>query len=178
MSEVSFRLALPEDLDDICALEEICFPEEPWSMQMFREELQNDMALFVVAEEQGADESGEHCAEKYRIVGYIVAWVIAPVESQVGSIAVLPEYRRHGLGRQLMEILLAACRETGTPDTFLEVRVSNEPAIALYKSLGFENDGIRKRYYQDGEDAYTMARRGAAADKAAADSDRAPEETK
>jgi ribosomal-protein-alanine N-acetyltransferase len=144
-------------------------------MQVFREELQNDMALFVGAEEQGTDESGEHCAEKDRIVGYIVAWVIAPVESQVGSIAVLPEYRRHGLGRQLMEILLAVCRETGTPDTFLEVRVSNEPAIALYKSLGFENDGIRKRYYQDGEDAYTMARREACAKDDAADSVPAPE---
>ena len=158
MSEVSFRIALPEDLDEIVRLEELCFPTEPWSMQMFQEELQNDMALFVVAEEQGTDSSGEHRAEKDRIVGYLIAWVIAPVESQVGSIAVLPEYRRRGLARQLMEILLAACRETGTRDTYLEVRVSNEPAIALYKSLGFANDGIRKKYYQDGEDAYTMAR--------------------
>ena len=179
MSEVSFRLALPEDLDQICALEERCFPEEPWSLQMFQEELRNDMALFVVAEEQGTDGGGEHCPEMDRIVGYIVAWVIAPVESQVGSIAVLPEYRRHGLGRQLMEILLAACRETGTRDTFLEVRVSNEPAIALYRSLGFENDGIRKRYYQNGEDAYTMARREAPAAKdTAADSVPGPVETK
>ena len=158
MSEVTFRLALPSDLDDICALEERCFPEEPWSRQMFEEELRNDMALFVAAEEQGTDESGGHCPEKDRVVGYMVAWVIAPVECQVGSIAVLPEFRRRGLGRQLLEILLAACRETGTRDTYLEVRVSNEPAIALYRSLGFENDGIRKRYYQDGEDAYTMAR--------------------
>lgn len=158
MSEVTFRLALPTDLDEICALEEQCFPEEPWSRQMFEEELRNDMALFVVAEEQGTDGNGGHCAEKDRVVGYIIAWVIAPVESQVGSIAVLPEYRRRGLGRQMLEILFAACRETGTRDTYLEVRVSNEPAIALYRSMGFENDGIRKRYYQDGEDAYTMAR--------------------
>ena len=158
MSEVTFRLALPTDLDEICELEEQCFPEEPWSRQMFEEELRNDMALFVVAEEQGTNESGEHCEAKDRIVGYIIAWVIAPVESQVGSIAVLPEYRRRGLGRQMLEILFAACRETGTRDTYLEVRVSNEPAIALYRSMGFENDGIRKRYYQDGEDAYTMAR--------------------
>ena len=158
MSEVTFRLALPTDLDEICALEEQCFPEEPWSRQMFEEELRNDMALFVAAEEQGTDGNGGYCAEKDRVVGYIIAWVIAPVESQVGSIAVLPEYRRRGLGRQMLEILFAACRETGTRDTYLEVRVSNEPAIALYRSMGFENDGIRKRYYQDGEDAYTMAR--------------------
>jgi len=163
MSEVSFRLALPEDLGQLVELEKRCFPEEPWSLQMFQEELQNDMALFVVAEEQGTDGSGEHCPQKDRIVGYIIAWVIAPVECQVGSIAVLPEYRRHGLGRRLMEILFAACSKTGTRDTYLEVRVSNEAAIAMYKGLGFEHDGIRRRYYQDGEDAYTMARHEAPA---------------
>jgi ribosomal-protein-alanine N-acetyltransferase len=160
MSEVSFRLAREEDLDDIEMLEERCFPEEPWSRRMFEEELKNDMALFLVAEEQGLDGLGEHREELDRVVGYLIAWVIAPVESQVGSIAVLPEYRRHGLARQMLEMLLAACRETGTRDTYLEVRVSNEPAIALYKSMGFKNDGIRKRYYQNGEDAYTMVRRG------------------
>ena len=60
MSEVSFRLALPEDLDQIAALEERCFPEEPWSRGMFEEELQNDLALFVVAEEKVTDAAGEH----------------------------------------------------------------------------------------------------------------------
>ena len=148
MSSFSFRQAWPEDLDELVGLEERCFPEEPWSRQMFAEELRNDMALFAVAEDR---EAGQ-------IAGYIIAWIVPPLECQVGSIAVLPEYRRQGLARQLMEILFATCRELNVPDTYLEVRVSNAAAIGLYESLGFNTDGLRKQYYQDGEDAYTMAR--------------------
>ena len=148
MSTISFRQAWPEDLDELVRLEERCFPEEPWSRQMFAEELRNDMALFAVAEDR----------ETGRIAGYMIAWIVPPLECQVGSIAVLPEYRRQGLARQLMEILFETCRQLNVPDTYLEVRVSNAAAIGLYESLGFETDGLRKNYYQDGEDAYTMAR--------------------
>ena len=115
---------------------------------MFAEELRNDMALFAVAEDR----------ETGRIAGYMIAWIVPPLECQVGSIAVLPEYRRQGLARQLMAILFETCRQLNVPDTYLEVRVSNAAAIGLYESLGFETDGLRKNYYQDGEDAYTMAR--------------------
>ena len=146
MADVFYRLAQSGDIDEIVRLEERCFPTEPWSRQMFTEELENDLALFVVAEVDG------------RIAGYLIAWVIAPVECQVGSIAVLPEYRRQGIARQLLGIMLQTCREAGTPDAYLEVRVSNTAAIELYRSLGFAQDGLRKAYYQDGEDAITMAR--------------------
>ena len=155
MAEIFYRLAQPDDIDEICRLEESCFPTEPWSRQMFSEELENDMALFVVAEDaarSGAEEG------RGRIAGYIIAWIIAPVECQVGSIAVLPEYRRLGIARQMLSILLHTCRELNTPDAYLEVRVSNTAAIELYRSLGFEQDGFRKAYYQNGEDALTMAR--------------------
>ena len=153
MTTFTFRQAVPEDLDALLELEARCFPEEPWSRQMFSEELKNDMALFMVAEDRG--ESGKDAP---RLIGYIIAWAIPPFESQVGSIAVLPEYRRLGLGRQFMEILFEVCRETGIADVYLEVRVSNTAAIKLYESLGFTTDGLRKYYYQNGEDAYTMAR--------------------
>ena len=146
MADVFYRLAQPGDIDEIVRLEERCFPTEPWSRQMFTEELENDLALFVVAEVDG------------RIAGYLIAWIIVPMECQVGSIAVLPEYRRQGIARQLLGIMLQTCREAGTPDAYLEVRVSNTAAIELYRSLGFAQDGLRKAYYQDGEDAITMAR--------------------
>ena len=154
MADVFYRLAKPEDIEEIVRLEAVCFPTEPWSRQMFLEELENDLALFVVAEDAGAGEG----SGRGRIAGYLIAWVIAPVECQIGSIAVLPEYRRRGIARQLLEILLETCRKTKTPETYLEVRVSNAAAIELYRSLGFETDGLRKSYYQDGEDALTMAR--------------------
>ena len=146
MADVFYRLAQSGDIDEIVRLEERCFPTEPWSRQMFTEELENDLALFVVAEVDG------------RIAGYLIAWIIVPMECQVGSIAVLPEYRRQGIARQLLGIMLQTCREAGTPDAYLEVRVSNTAAIELYRSLGFAQDGLRKAYYQDGEDAITMAR--------------------
>lgn len=151
MGKLLYRTARPDDIDALCALEEKCFPEEPWSRQMFTEELENDLALFVVAEH--SDDSSDRGV----LAGYIIAWVIAPVECQVGSIAVLPEFRRHGIAGSLLEILFDTCRETGTSEVYLEVRVSNDPAIALYKRFGFITDGLRKHYYQDGEDAYTMA---------------------
>ena len=164
---VSFRQANEEDLDGIVRLEEQCFPEEPWSRQMFTEELKNEMALFMVAEARDDDaksdgaetaDAGSAAETKGELIGYFVAWAIPPLESQVGSIAVLPEYRRHGIGRQFMEILFDICSEIGIPDIYLEVRVSNTPAIKLYESMGFKTDGLRKQYYQNGEDAYTMAR--------------------
>ena len=165
---VSFRQANEEDLDGIVRLEERCFPEEPWSRQMFTEELKNEMALFMVAEARDDEpaesespetaDAGSAAETKGELIGYFVAWAIPPLESQVGSIAVLPEYRRHGIGRRFMEILFDICREFGIPDIYLEVRVSNTPAIKLYESMGFKTDGLRKQYYQNGEDAYTMAR--------------------
>ena len=158
MAEIVYRRVLPEDLDAVCALEEICFPEEPWSRQMFEEELENDSVLFVAAE-AGPGYEGPLQDGCGRLLGYIVAWIIPPYESQVGSIAVLPCARRCGIGTQLMEILFGCCRELGTGEIYLEVRVSNTAARELYRSLGFVTDGLRRNYYQDGEDAFTMARK-------------------
>ena len=155
-----YRKAQPEDIEELCRLEEICFPTEPWSRQMFAEELANDLALFVVAEETDGDPagSGSGSCRRGKIAGYLIAWVIAPVECQIGSIAVLPEYRRRGVASELLGILTEVCSRTGTGEIYLEVRVSNTPAIELYRRFGFETDGRREKYYQDGEDAYTMAR--------------------
>ena len=160
MTRLIFRKAEAGDLDRLCRLENTCFPTEPWSRQMFEAELENRLAMFVVAEEVsvtgGKGENAEQEVSK-RLLGYIIAWVIAPAECQVGSIAVIPELRRKGLASQMLGLLEAVCRKADTYDIYLEVRVSNAPAIDLYRKFGFEIDGIRKRYYQDGEDAYTMA---------------------
>ena len=52
--------------------------------------------------------------------------------------------------------MIDECLAEGVTDITLEVRVSNDPAIALYRSFGFEEAGVRRRYYQDGEDALIM----------------------
>jgi ribosomal-protein-alanine N-acetyltransferase len=81
----------------------------------------------------------------------------APFEYEIHTIGVDPAYQRHGIGRAIMDRLLAWA-EPGSA-VFLEVRTDNEPAITLYRSLGFVTLGVRKRYYRaSGADAYTMRR--------------------
>lgn len=80
-----------------------------------------------------------------------------PFEYEIHTVGVDPAYQGHGIGRRMMTELLAGVG----PDSmvFLEVRTDNEPAIALYTSLGFVKVGVRKRYYRvSGADAYTMRR--------------------
>ena len=81
----------------------------------------------------------------------------APFEYEIHTVGVDPAYQGHGIGRQMMNDLLS---EVGADSVvFLEVRTDNEPAIALYTSLGFSKVGVRKRYYRvSGADAYTMRR--------------------
>ncbi|MFX1485882.1 MAG: ribosomal protein S18-alanine N-acetyltransferase [Promethearchaeota archaeon] len=101
-----------------------------------------------------------------KIIGYImcrlekgrssfdVTWV---KRGHVVSIAVEDAYRGYGVGFELMERAMNEMKEGGASEYILEVRVSNAPAISLYKKLGFEVSSVVKRYYQDGEDAYIMA---------------------
>jgi len=77
-------------------------------------------------------------------------------EGHILDVAVHPEYRGHGLGKLLVEHVLAACRQRGAEFVSLEVRPSNSEAIGLYHRLGFDETGRRPRYYHDGEDALLM----------------------
>lgn len=81
---------------------------------------------------------------------------VAPFEYEIHTIGVDPEHRGRGIGRRLLDELLAFA---GDDVIFLEVRTDNEPAIALYRSVGFQTVGVRRRYYRaSGADAYTMRR--------------------
>ena len=145
MPDIIFRRAEKEDLDVMAEMERICFPDDSWSREMLLEEIENQSATFLVAED------GD------KIIGCAMAWMIAPYECQIGTIEVLPEYRRMGIAYELMWKILKISRLLGIWEVHLEVRASNAPAIALYESLGFTKDGLRKKYYSNGEDAYTMS---------------------
>ena len=91
-----------------------------------------------------------------QVVGYAGAWIIID-ESHITNIAVTEEERGRGIGRKLTEALMQYISNLGAAYATLEVRVSNERAQNLYRSLGFVSVGKRKRYYEDnGEDAYLM----------------------
>ena len=142
------RRACPADAESIALLEQRCF-RSPWSLRSVLEELEDpDAACFLVAEEDGM------------VKGYLGSWMLPPFECQIGNVAVDPECRRQGIARKLLQALLGECADRDIPDITLEVRTSNAPAIALYESFGFAEEGRRKKYYENTEDAIIMWRRG------------------
>jgi ribosomal-protein-alanine N-acetyltransferase len=118
---------------------------DPWSTQDFRDCLSSD-ALFLVAETADG------------VAGYVVA-LDAADEGEILNLAVAPAGRRHGLGRALVEAILAALNNRGAQHVYLEVRESNAPARALYAAHGFREVGRRKQYYRRPvEDAIVLRR--------------------
>lgn len=132
------------DLDAVAAIEAATFPT-PWSKDSFRQELERNVAArYLVAEKDG------------RVIGYAGAWVILD-ESHITNIAIEESQRGSGYGRALTQALMQYLANLGAAYATLEVRKSNIRAQNLYKSLGFIQLGVRKRYYEDNqEDALLM----------------------
>lgn len=122
-----------DHLDELEKLEKICF-SRPWSKKMLAEELENQCAAFLVAM------SGT------QVVGYAGLLVVAD-EGYITNVAVFPAYRRRGVARQLIAVFDRFARGNRLAFLTLEVRPSNEAAIALYKNEGFQEVGRRKNYY-------------------------------
>lgn len=117
----------------IAALEQRCF-SDPWSETSVESECANPYSLWLVEEEAG------------QVLGYVGSQA-APPEADVMNLAVAPEHRGRGLGKGLMNALCTQLRVRGIHTLFLEVRVSNASARALYDGLGFLTAGCRKKYY-------------------------------
>jgi ribosomal-protein-alanine N-acetyltransferase len=90
------------------------------------------------------------------ILGFAVMWLVAD-EAHVLDVATHPSFRRKGVGQALVRDLLAIARGAGALHVYLEVRRSNDAAIALYQAEGFAVTGVRARYYSNDEDALEMA---------------------
>lgn len=135
------------DIEQVAALESEIFTESRWTTEQFWSELAQPTRTYVVVEDPGPDEQG--------IIGYAGLFVLG-AESDVQTIAVAPTARGRGIGRVLMEHLMASAREQGATQMILEVRADNEPAIALYQGLGFEVISSRRDYYAPGIDARIM----------------------
>jgi ribosomal-protein-alanine N-acetyltransferase len=89
------------------------------------------------------------------LAGFLCSWLIAG-ELQIQNLATLPRLRRRGIAGNLLEHVIRRSRATGLTSIWLEVRLSNAPAIALYERFGFSACGRRPAYYPDGEDALIM----------------------
>ena len=89
-------------------------------------------------------------------VGYIISCIEGFSRGHVISVGVLGEYRRKGIGSELMRRSICSMVDDDADYVILEVRVSNTPAITLYRKLGFEVRDLLRAYYSDGEDGYLM----------------------
>lgn len=142
--EVLIRTMLPEDAEEVSRLEQQIF-SQPWSAQGFKDALSSDKVIFLVAEQ------GD------KTVGYCGMYCAAD-EGEITNVAVAREARNRGIGGRLVKQLLDRAREAGIRNVILEVRLSNDSAIHLYKNLGFVISGIRKDFYEmPREDGYVMA---------------------
>lgn len=134
------------DISDCTKMMEIekCSFSDPWSEGMLEGAIANDRYLFLCLNDEG------------KMLGYAGILCVEP-ECDIVNIAVLPEVRRRGYGSLLLKNIIDEGKKRGIDVFHLEVRASNISAIRLYESFGFENDGIRRAYYQNPkEDALLM----------------------
>ena len=119
----------------IAEIEKLCF-SDPWSEKSVASELENRLSLWLVA------------LDGDRVAGYVGSQSVLD-EADMMNVAVHPDYRRQGIGRDLVLALSDALRKKDIKGLMLEVRQSNTPAIALYEQLGFQQVGVRPNYYRN-----------------------------
>lgn len=138
------------DIADVMPLEEDLFGRERWSPAMFWNELAGRHHYLAAVDQFAAAEV---------LLGYAGLAVSAPDEAWVQNIAVRRDAQRRGIGRLLLDALLAEAARRAVPRVLLEVAVDNEPAQRLYARYDFEAVGVRRGYYQPSNtDALVMMR--------------------
>ncbi|MFU8871830.1 ribosomal protein S18-alanine N-acetyltransferase [Micromonospora sp. SL4-19] len=134
-------------IDQVLPIEADLFGVEQWSPAMFWNELANRHFYLVATDDRDT------------VLGYAGLMVAPPDEAWVQNIAVRRDAQRRGVGRALLEALLAEAARRGTRSTLLEVAADNAAAQRLYATYGFEPIGVRRGYYQPSNtDALVMQR--------------------
>jgi len=152
----ALRKFAPDDLQSVMNINRVCLPEN-YMDSFFIDLYRRFPETFIVAEESEG------------IVGYIMCRIEAGLSNlgfsgvikkgHVVSIAVIPEHRRKGIAKEIMVKAMEAMKGYSVKQCYLEVRVTNDPGVGLYKKLGFEITRTIHGYYADGEDAYVMSKK-------------------
>ena len=138
-----------DDLPAILAIERAIY-HSPRPLATYRQELENEAASYQVLVTDSAENADTE------IVGYVGYWLILD-ECSIMMVGVASRSQGRGLGRRLMTKALTDAANAGATFSTLEVSATNQPAIKLYQSLGYEQVGRRKRYYKKtGDDALLM----------------------
>ena len=125
-----------DHVSQVAAIEKECFGREGWSERSVAGELTNALAYWLVA------------VDGDRVAGYVGSQTVCG-ETDMMNVAVTADHRRQGIAEMLVNALADSLKEQGSRCLTLEVRASNEPARALYEKLGFQQVGLRPRYYQN-----------------------------
>jgi len=150
--EIKIRHATLKDIGALLAVQRQAPEAGRWSEEDYVGFLPAEDTLFLLAEENSAD----------RVVAFLLGRLVGE-DMEVLNLAVLPEQRRRGIGRGLLEEALAQGRAQGARQCWLELRASNAGALAFYRAQGFEESQRRPRYYrQPEEDAIVCVRHLAA----------------
>ncbi|MEO8400405.1 MAG: ribosomal protein S18-alanine N-acetyltransferase [Gammaproteobacteria bacterium] len=140
------RKATPNDIPTLMAIE-IATQAEPWSEDIFRQCLKIGYDCWLIEENQ-------------KIIAFILVSSTMAGESHILNLCVDVPYQRRGFGCELVTYVLKTEKNKGMGVIFLEVRRTNQPAIALYQKMGFKQINVRKNYYPNGkerEDALVLA---------------------
>jgi ribosomal-protein-alanine N-acetyltransferase len=149
MSTVTLLPMTAAHIDALMPFEREMFGTEAWTRNGYRAELADTRTRYYLAAE-GADGT---------LLGWAGVMVIGHT-AEILTVGVVPAARRSGIARAMIGTLLAEAIRRGAGEAFLEVRVDNAAARALYRSEGFEEVGLRRGYYDGGRvDAVTMRKR-------------------
>lgn len=142
---VNIRKMTVQDVPAVAQLDQMSF-SLPWPEHSFHYEVSdNRVARCFVAE-----------TDDKQLAAMIVSWIVVD-ELHIATIATHPDFRRQGIGSQILTAALEDAALSNVRKAFLEVRAGNEAALAMYRKFGFEMTGRRPRYYKDnGEDALLM----------------------
>lgn len=140
---VHIRDAIAQDLPRICEIERLAF-STPWSVKSFEREMTLPFSRISVA-----------TLDDKTPIGFLCRWLVAD-ECHILNVAVHPDYRRKGVGIELMKAAISEAEEKQATCVTLEVRRSNVGARRLYRKLNFEERRLRRHYYGPGEDAIVM----------------------
>ncbi len=146
----------PDDLQDVMQINRVCLPEN-YTDNFFMDLHERFPEAFIVAEED------------HEIVGYIMCRIEVGLSNfglgglirkgHVVSLAVMPQARRKGVATALLNAAMASMCSYKAKQIYLEVRVTNDAGVNLYKKLGFDVMRTIPGYYSDGEDAYVMSKK-------------------
>lgn len=136
------RKLTEKDIPKIAAIERSCF-SDAWTAETLAAESEREGFVGLIAEENG------------EAVGFAYGNTLFE-DAELYKIAVSPEFRKKGVGKALLDGFASAVMARGARRIFLEVRVGNAAARALYAGGGFVENRVRRRYYADGEDCLEM----------------------